>query len=161
LLDPVREAIKEVRQTATDLHPASLDDLGLVPTLNWLCRQLGEMRAELTIERHFYVDEDKIPRELQPILFRIAEEACRVYKSAVEVRRIGVSIHTNHEQIVMELRDNALPPYFDDVPPHPYHRIDDRALLSGGTFSSRTNSWGGLSATIVWDLTLPAARPRW
>lgn len=161
LLDPVREAIREVRQTATELHPASLDDLGLVPTLNWLCRQLAEMRSELTIERQFVADENIIPRELQPIMFRIAEEACRVYKSATDVRRVGLSIRSDPNHVVMELRDDALPPYADDVPPHPYHRIHDRALLSGGTFSSRTNSWGGVSATIIWDLTLPTARPRW
>lgn len=161
LLDPVRDAIQEVRKTATELHPASLEDLGLIPTLNWLCRQLLEVRTDLSIDRRFPSSDETIPTELHPILFRIAEEACRVYKSDSNVTRVAITIRANDRHVILDLRDDGLPAYSDVGPTHPYHRIHDRALLSGGTFSGRSNSWGGLSATITWDLSLPTARPRW
>jgi len=152
LLDPMRSAIQEVRDTATDLRPSSLDDLGLLPTMRWLCNRFAEARPDVAVEQHFMIAEKDIPKELTPVIFRIAEDACSSLKTDPNVKRIALSLTADEATIVLDIQDNAM--RYDDgqiTGDHPYARVRDRAVLSGGTFAAHANSWGGgLSARITW-----------
>jgi signal transduction histidine kinase len=152
LLDPMRSAIQELRDTATDLRPSSLDDLGLLPTMRWLCNRYTEARPDVAIEQHFMLAEQDIPKELAPVIFRIAEDACNSLKSDPRVKRVSLSLKIDDARIVLDIQDNALSGAEDPMPSdHPYARVRDRAVLSGGTFDARPNSWGGgLSVRITW-----------
>jgi signal transduction histidine kinase len=153
LLDPMRSAIQELRDTATDLRPSSLDDLGLLPTMHWLCNRFAEARPDVAVEQHFMIAEKDIPKDLMPVIFRIAEDACNSLKANPDVKRIALSLKAGDASIVLDIQDNAIP-YADGQFPsdHPYARVRDRAVLSGGTFTARPNSWGGgLSARIAWS----------
>lgn len=157
LLDPMRGAIQELRDTATDLRPSSLDDLGLLPTMHWLCNRFAEARPDVSVEQHFMIAEKDIPKELTPVIFRIAEDACNSLKATPDVKRIALSLKMDDAMIALDIQDSALP-YNDGQLPsdHPYARVRDRAVLSGGTFTVRSNSWGrGLSARITWDVPEP------
>jgi signal transduction histidine kinase len=160
LLDPMRSAIQELRDTATDLRPSSLDDLGLLPTLHWLCNRFGEARPDVAVEQHFLVGEKDIPKELTPVIFRIAEDACNSLQAESAVKRIALSLMVDGDSMVLDIQDNALPFSWGDLPNnHPFSRVRDRAVLSGGTFAVRRNSWGGgLSVRITWPLIGPGSR---
>ena len=71
IIPMLQEAIQEVRTIATDLRPASLDDLGLLPTLNWLCREFEQQHPGIRIERQISLQEQDIPPPLKVILYRI------------------------------------------------------------------------------------------
>lgn len=153
LLDPMRSAIQEVRDTATDLRPSSLDDLGLLPTMRWLCNRFTETRPDVSVEQHFMLSEQDIPKELAPVIFRIAEDACHSLKAAPLVKRISLSLKIDDARIVLDIQDNAMAGLDDPMSSeHPYARVRDRAVLSGGTFDAHPNSWGGgLSVRITWN----------
>ena len=155
LLDPMRSAIQEVRDTAADLHPSSLDDLGLLPTMRWLCNRFSETRPDVSVEQYFMISEQAIPRFLTPVVFRLAEDACNMLKGNEKVGKISLSLKMEHELIVMEIQDDATVYRGTETQSdHPYARVRDRALLSGATFSTRRNSWGsGLSVRIAWNTT--------
>lgn len=154
LLDPMRNAIQELRDTATGLRPSSLDDLGLLPTLHWLCNRFAEARPDVAVEQHFMIREKDVPKELIPVIFRIAEDACNSLQAESAVKRIALSLKIYGESIVLDIQDNALTLIKGSLPSnHPFIRVRDRAVLSGGTFTSRRNSWGGgLSVSITWPL---------
>lgn len=152
LLTPVHDAIQEVRATASGLRPASLDDLGLLPTLQWLCREFSAKRPDVTVEQHFLVSEQDIPVALRPIIYRVAEDACTALGENTRVRRIGLTLRLGeHGEIVLGIRDDASQPCEDHDPHHPFARVRERALLSSGTFSSRPNTWGGLAVKAIWN----------
>jgi signal transduction histidine kinase len=49
----IDEVIKQTRTLMFDLHPAMLDDLGLVPTLQWYATDFAQRtRAELVVSEH-------------------------------------------------------------------------------------------------------------
>lgn len=154
LLDPMRSAIQEVRDTATDLRPSSLDDLGLLPTMHWLCNRFAETRPDVAVEQHFMIAEKDIPKDLTPVIFRIAEDACNSLKADPNVKRIALSLKLDEEMIVLDIQDNAMRHDEGQITSdHPYARVRDRAVLSGGTFAAHANSWGGgLSARITWSV---------
>jgi signal transduction histidine kinase len=154
LLDPMRSAIQELRDTATDLRPSSLDDLGLLPTMHWLCNRFAEARPDVTVEQHFMIAEKDIPKELMPVIFRIAEDACNSLKASPDVKRIALSLKVDGANIVLDIQDNATPFSEGQLPSdHPFARVRDRAVLSGGRFAAHANSWGGgLSVRIAWNV---------
>lgn len=154
LLDPMRSAIQELRDTATDLRPSSLDDLGLLPTMHWLCNRFAEARPDVAVEQHFMIAEKDIPKELTPVIFRIAEDACNALKAASDVTRIALSLKMDDARIVLDIQDNATPYNEGQLSSeHPFARVRDRAVLSGGLFTAHANSWGGgLSVRIAWKV---------
>lgn len=162
LLDPMRTAIQDLRDTATDLRPSSLDDLGLLPTMRWLCNRFTETRPDVSVEQHFLLSEQDIPKELAPVIFRIAEDACNSLKAEPGVKRVSVSLKIDESKIVLDIQDNAM--RHDDgqvTSDHPYARVRDRAVLSGGTFAAHANSWGGgLSVRVTWSVPEPEAGHR-
>ena len=71
----VRATINDVRRLQTDLCPSLLDDLGIMVTLEWLCRQVRETYKEITVERQINLEEGEIPESLKTVIFLICQEA--------------------------------------------------------------------------------------
>ncbi len=69
----LQSAIQEVRSIATELRPSSLDDLGLIPTINWFCREFEQRHKEISIEREISLQEATIPAPLKIVIYRIIE----------------------------------------------------------------------------------------
>ena len=57
----IQDAIEEVRLMYTELRPTVLDDLGIVATLAWHCREFEEKHSGITLEREFEIAETDVP----------------------------------------------------------------------------------------------------
>lgn len=66
--------IKIVRKIATDLRPGILDDLGLIPALEWQSKEF-ENRSGIKVSFHSNISEIALPTHLATGLFRIYQEA--------------------------------------------------------------------------------------
>lgn len=71
----VTSASDEVRRISLALRPTMLDDLGLLATLNWLCREFANGHPDITLEKHVTVTEQDIPDRLKTPIYRILQEA--------------------------------------------------------------------------------------
>lgn len=67
--------IDEVRRIAMNLRPAMLDDLGIVATINWYCREIGGCYENLRLTKRIDVEERAVPAPLKTAIFRILQEA--------------------------------------------------------------------------------------
>jgi signal transduction histidine kinase len=155
LLAPVHDAIQDVRATASSLRPSSLDDLGLLPTLRGLWRELAEKRPDLKLEYTILVTEEDVPAPLRPIVFRAAEDAAAALATDPSVKRAGFLLSVTEDQLILGIRDDAMALCPETEPQHPFARVRERALLSGGNFTCRANSWGGLAVKASWPLAHP------
>lgn len=66
--------VDDVRRLSYSLSPRILDNAGLLPALRWLAEQVssqGDTKVEIKVNGR----EHRLPAELEPILFRIAQEA--------------------------------------------------------------------------------------
>ena len=75
MVPKIQDAIAEVRSMYTELRPTVLDDLGIVATLAWYCREFEEKNPGITIGRKFEIAETDVPQELKLTIFRIVQEA--------------------------------------------------------------------------------------
>jgi signal transduction histidine kinase len=67
------ESIEELRRLAVDLRPAILDHLGIIPALRWYVQQLAD-QSDLTIQFTGPEKMDRLPEEVELVLYRVAQE---------------------------------------------------------------------------------------
>ncbi len=93
LLTTVRTGIDELHRISMGLHPSVLDDLGLLPTVSWFCREIGDAHEGVRIEWHLDVLEEDIPDRLKLVVFRILQEAVNnaVKHSGGEAVRVSIA----------------------------------------------------------------------
>jgi signal transduction histidine kinase len=100
-------ALGELRQIIADLRPPQLDDLGLVPALQWYVqgfekRQAIRARLELMGDRH------RLPAEYETVLFRVAQEALTNVARHASASEVSVTIEVHPSLVRLTIEDNGL-----------------------------------------------------
>lgn len=71
----LREAILTSRSLTAELSPTILYEMGLVPALHWLGRQIGEQHGLLvTVEAEKHADAQQLPEDIRVFLYQAARE---------------------------------------------------------------------------------------
>ncbi len=76
IIEHVQGAVEELRRVSIDLHPAMLEDLGLVATLARFHREYAGTYPHLNVGQNISVTEAAIAPALKLALYRIVQEAC-------------------------------------------------------------------------------------
>jgi len=153
LREQLREAVQGVRHFSRDLRPPMLDDLGLLPALEWLTddleRQFG-IKADLRVigtERRF------IP-EAELLFFRIIQEAVSNARRHAEASKVEITIEYDEGKTRGIIRDNGkgfeLPETLGELSRTGKLGLigmEERAKLLGG--SLRLESEPGKGTTVV------------
>jgi signal transduction histidine kinase len=99
-VDLAGAALRDTRELSRLLRPPVLDDLGLAAALRWLARTMGE-RTELAVELDWRLPEERLPAELETLIFRVVQEALTnalkhsgAEGARVEVERAGATLVT-------------------------------------------------------------------
>ncbi len=103
----LRDVVAELRRISADLRPPLLDDLGLVPALEWYCRSIAEAERAIDIECKISVAEAEIPERLKLDLFRIVEEALSNVVAHAHARRALVTLSNSGGDLVVMIEDNG------------------------------------------------------
>ena len=99
-------ALDYVRRYAQDLRPRILDDLGLIPALEWMAEDLEK---NYSIKSHVKVSgtERNLPAEVQLLLFRIAQEALSNIRKHAKASLAVIKLAFGHGTITMTVSDNG------------------------------------------------------
>lgn len=155
LIPIVQNAMNEVRSIYTGLRPSVLDDLGILATIDWFCRDLGQSFQNLHVGVVKYVEEGDVPEELKIVLFRIVQEALNNAAKHSEADSVDVSIAKRDGAIELTVKDNGAG--FD---PHCGRNrggmglasMRERAELSGGMLSVESTLGMGTCIRAVWKV---------
>ena len=160
IIPALQSAIEDVRTIATELRPSSIDDLGLLPTINSLCRNFEQKHPGIRVRQDISLQEKDIPAPLKVILYRI-----------VVLALDDIALHTASDQIQIVLRRDkgALTLLIDDTPstvpdlaattlikidPDPESRFAkmlELTTLSGGRFAAARPAAGRIVLRAVWN----------
>jgi signal transduction histidine kinase len=159
MIPALQDAIQEVRSIATDLRPAILDDMGLLPTIDWLCREFEERHPDIRVEQRISLQEHDIPLPLKGILYRIIMSVLgdTAQLPATEMVRLALRIKKNVLILLIDYFANEQPARMDALPgetrPHlEAARMEQLATLSGGAFSGRNLFGGRTTLRAAWEL---------
>lgn len=105
-------ALTEIRQLAHQLRPRVLDDLGLTAALAWLARTFGEWTGvEMVLDLQGLPDgpdAPRLPRELETLVFRTAQEAVNNAVKHANVKRVDVSVLADRSRLRLVVADQGV-----------------------------------------------------
>lgn len=155
----VQETVEEVRRISMALRPSLLDDLGLVATVGWQCREFRAANPTMAVECDLEVEEQDVPERLKIVLFRIIQEAMgnagrHSGGDAVQVtlRRLGqmleLSVGDNGRGLDLASLDERTA---EDVG-YGLSSMRERAEASGGKLTVELPDAGGTTIRGTWPL---------
>jgi signal transduction histidine kinase len=104
--ETLRELMNRVRNLSLELRPAMLDDLGLLPTLQWhFKRYTSQTRVEVDF-RHTGLRRDLSP-EVTSTAYRIVQEALTNVARHARVTQVMVSIRIEGDALLLEVEDHG------------------------------------------------------
>jgi hypothetical protein len=161
LVPVLQQAIQEVRSIATELRPSSLDDLGLLPTLNWFCREFETLHPQISVQQEIDLSEVIIPARLKIEIYRIIESAFKNIAKYSNTDQIRFVLHLADDMIHLVIGDTpTLQPAVAGIthfasgtePQFRFAEVKERTSLSGGAFSSTLEQAGWVTLRSSWAL---------
>jgi len=150
----VRQAIQETREVINSITPATLDVLGLVPTLR---QELKQFERETGCQVEFRSAAwPSLPRHMEFTIYRIIREAVNNVRKHAKSPRLQVELSQEPKQLVIRVKDWGIGFIPDKEEPFSSNRsmglfsMRRRTELLGGTF--RVNSSLGKGTEILVDI---------
>jgi PAS domain S-box-containing protein len=103
LLDQVEE---ELRRLSHELRPTVLDDLGLVPALEFLAERVGK-RSGVAITVHSEMDE-RLPASVETALYRSVQEALTNVVRHAQASHVQVTLRTVDGSVQCTIQDDGV-----------------------------------------------------
>ncbi len=102
----VARLISQVRELSLDLHPAMLDDLGLLPTLT---AHFNRYQQQTRIQVHFYYEnlDCRFPTEIELSAFRIVQETLTNVARYAEINKVDVFIVADDTSLNIRIEDHG------------------------------------------------------
>jgi signal transduction histidine kinase len=147
------EMIKETKRVAAHLRPLTLDDLGLISTIEAYCREFSERYSSIKTEITVKLKESDIHADQKIVLYRVLQEAMSRAACHDNPRVIRIVLVRKADMIEFWFEDagrgfeSASPP-FDGEPVngHGIESMRERVTISGGVFE--TDSIMGLGTRL-------------
>jgi signal transduction histidine kinase len=150
-------SVKVVRNMSLLLRPSMLDDLGLVPALQWQAREVSRRSSmEVVVEAETVADD--LPEAHKTCIYRVVQEAlhnCARHSGARSVRLTAVQ---DEARIVLSIEDDGKGFDSKTVRGMGLLGMEERVTHLGGTF--RVNSRPGKGAKLQIELPLAAVAAR-
>lgn len=150
----IQTTIDEVRRISMDLRPSTLDDLGILATISWFCREFQSVYTNIRINQNISIEENDVPEHLKIIIFRTIQESLNNIAKHSQADTADITLVKRDGNIELTISDNGRG--FDaqeKLMSEDYERglglasMEERADLSGGIFS--IDSVKGLGTLIM------------
>jgi len=103
-----QKTIEEVRGIVKDLRPSILDDLGILATINWFCREFQNVYTDIRIKPEIDIQEGDIPSLLKTVIYRILQEALNNVAKHSRADLVQLMLEKSGNRINLKIQDNGL-----------------------------------------------------
>ena len=145
-------SVNVVRNMALLLRPSMLDDLGLVPALQWQAREVSKrtgMRVDVAAENV----SDHLPEEHKTCVYRVVQEALHNCSKHAGAHLVRVTVHQDEARLTLAIQDDG-----EGFEPHAERGLGllgmgERVTHLRGSF--RVDSTRGQGTLVSIELPLP------
>jgi signal transduction histidine kinase len=149
-LSMLSELLERVRRLSLKLRPQMLDDLGLMPSLEWHFRQY---RAQTGIDLEFdqQLNGARFDDTVETAIYRIVQESLTNAARHARATRAAVRLHLGNSYVRLEIADNGVG--FDVAaaqqrPSTGISSMSERAELLGGSLFIESNPGAGTRVIV-------------
>ncbi|MDP9649840.1 PAS domain-containing sensor histidine kinase [Paraburkholderia caledonica] len=146
--------VASVRRIAADLRPVMLDDLGLIPAVEWLANDFTN-RYGIDVERDIETGDARFSPAGATALFRIVQEALTNVARHADATLVTLSLRAGDEAFVLRIADNGQGAHRDgELAGKSFGLlgIRERAHMLGGAVDIQTSQGNGFALSV----TIPA-----
>jgi two-component system, chemotaxis family, CheB/CheR fusion protein len=159
IISMIKETIEEVRRMQMDLRPSTLDDLGVLATLAWFCREYQKIYSHIHIEKEIGLQENEVSTPLKVVLYRLTQEAMNNIAKHSQADLVRLSLRKKENKIEWVIIDNGMGFDLEEIlSPEGSKRglgltsMRERTELSGGTFTIESTKGKGTTIRASWPL---------
>lgn len=153
----LQRTIGEVRRMAMELRPPALDDLGLLPAISAVCREVRASFPHLEIVTDFEATESAIPDALRIVLYRSLTIALYAVARVGQARLLRVSLRSSGDEVVLVIQHDGHPVSGPDPSGAgdrhggvPIDALRERVILTGGELNVERGEHGWTSLRMRW-----------
>jgi PAS domain S-box-containing protein len=152
-----QEAVEEIRRVSRNLRPSMLDNLGIIPTVSWLCRDFENTYPHISINDQIDMQEEDVPDPLKTVVFRILQESLNNTAKHSRASFVSLSMIRADGRINVTVKDDGEGFDVEDVLKRDHLNrglglasMKERAELSNGTFSIESCEEAGTTVRASW-----------
>jgi PAS domain S-box-containing protein len=152
--EKVTSILQNVRRFTRDLRPSILDDLGLVPALEWLTSDMSA-RFKIPIDISIIGNEKNIAPDAALAMFRVAQESLRNAGSHSKALQIQLNLKFTSKAVTLSIIDNGKgftpPKQISSLTKHGKLGVAgmyERAQLIGATLSIKSRRNEGTTISL-------------
>jgi signal transduction histidine kinase len=108
LITTVEALADTVRKTTSYLRPDILDDLGLVPAMEWYIQEIARRRTEVKIDFRSTGFKRRLKTEIEIVLYRIGQECITNILRHARASEIEIMLTCSHPSVIFVARDNGV-----------------------------------------------------
>jgi two-component system sensor histidine kinase UhpB len=103
----IDESVESVQKITSKLRPGILDELGLIPAIEWQTQEFRNVTDKL-FSLSLPSIEISINKEKSTAVFRIFQEAVTNIIRHASANHVYISLNLSHPKLILEIRDNGL-----------------------------------------------------
>jgi signal transduction histidine kinase len=160
LITATRIAIEESRRIMADLRPGILDDLGIIATISWVCREFEKIYSAIQIRKEIEVEEEEMPEPLKIVIFRILQEALNNIAKYSKANLVLVSLKKNGRRLELTIEDNGIGFNMEEMLARERSKkglglesMRERAEYTSGSFDIESGHGRGTTVRASWPLS--------
>ena len=152
----IRNAVEETRRISAHLRPPIIDELGILATIRWFCREFQKVYLSIRIEYRMEIEEYGVPEPLKIVIYRILQESLNNVAKHSHADKVMILLQKIASDIVFRIEDNGQGFNLNE-------KIDkggmglsgmrDRVALSGGIIDIQSHMGKGTTIRAAWPVT--------
>jgi PAS domain S-box-containing protein len=160
IIPMVKESVEEVRRIQMDLRPSTLDDLGILATLRWFCREYQKIYSHIRVEKEIDLQESEVSTPLKTVIYRVMQEALNNIAKHSKADLVYLSLRKKKNKIELTIKDTGMGFDLEEIlSPERFKRglglnsMRERTELSGGTFVIESTAGKGTTIRAEWPIS--------
>jgi signal transduction histidine kinase len=162
--DMIESTLQEARALSHALHPGVLDDLGLEAAVRKLARDSSHGTG-IDIDVNFPSESARLRRDVEAVLYRVAQEAIRNATTHASAKHVRLSLHRDATSATLNVHDDGVG--FDLVEAERRRHgmgltsMRERVGLLNGQFAVRAAKGSGTTVSATLPLDGGTTTPRY
>ena len=150
LIPLIQDAIEEVRNIYMGLRPSILDDLGIIATITWFCREFQSTYPHIRVHHTIDLEESEIPDVLKIVIFRVLQEGLSNVARHSQADDVYISLLKKNTTVEFTIQDKGIGFQLEELNSVDHtdkgmglSSMKERVELTGGSFDIQTSSGSG------------------
>jgi PAS domain S-box-containing protein len=155
----IQETIEEARRIQMSLRPSILDDIGILATINWFCRQYESTYSNIRIRKEIEIEEHEVPDSLKIVIYRVLQEALNNIAKHSKSPTVLLVLRKSGRALELVIRDSGQGLDLSEVRSRVgtgrglgLDSMRERTELSGGSFSIESDKGKGTVIRALWPI---------